>query len=127
MWNFIVDKLEQCKLRKADFIKIPQLKYEFLENMCNGFHNMTNLTEEGKEMAALIEKGINNNCFACEFAAFDCCNCPLLIFNDGKLTYACFETFSLYDILSGCVSGGRWDKAIAIAKEIRDSWRDLYD
>lgn len=61
MWNFIIDKLEHCKLRKADFIKIPQLKYEFLENMRNGFRNMPNLTEEGKEMADLIEKGINNN------------------------------------------------------------------
>lgn len=61
MWNFIIDELEQCKLRKADFIKIPQLKYEFLENMRNGFRNMPNLTEEDKEMADLIEKGINTN------------------------------------------------------------------
>lgn len=125
MWNFIIDKIEQWKTQKSGFTKISQLKEEFLENMRNGFRNMTNLTEEGKEMAALIEKGIHNNCFSCEFADRDCGNCPLLGSNGGKLTENCTDPYSTYSVFIICVSGCKWDAAIVLAKEIRDSWRDV--
>lgn len=125
MWNFVIEVLEQCKTQDLGVTKLSAVKEEFLDKMRNSLRNETNLNEEGKEMKDIIENGLFNNCFACEFCVGDCRDCPLCEANGGTLKFDCIEEFSTFSCLAICVRSYEWDAAIVLAKEIRDSWRDV--
>lgn len=102
MWDGVISELEDAKI---NFYGVPEI-LPIKQGYC--------------------DSEVFNSCFACDFARteaqkkgdFDknyCCFCPLTIVE-------CYDKRSPYEQLLALEDTDEYDKAIALAKEIRDSF-----
>lgn len=109
LWDFIVKQLRLIKefgWPIPDIIYVKEFYFYFSEK---------------KEKPVPFVK---NLCFACAFADekshVRCSACPLSV-------KVCWDETSPYAVLEGLEGTFNYDKAIKLAEEIRDSWRNIHE
>lgn len=102
MWEFIINRIKDASLvcsDKKDII-LTEVKEEYLQKVKARLEEKEFLGEKDTWILEKINKGILNNCWACQYVldkygcAYCSNECPLLEDNEGKLRYQCTLWYS---------------------------------
>lgn len=139
-WNFIISELKEYQnlLEEKGNAKITTLiniKKRSLEKLKAAIQNKNEVYDIIVRNVQ-IKREILNDCWACQFAYYSslfkisdtfCNRCPLLVVNKGNLKVRCDYSSSVYSKLSDLIENHYFKKAIKLAEEIKDAWREIND
>lgn len=134
MWEFVINRIKDASLSVSDIKNvciqgIQEVKEEYLEKVKARLEEREFLGEKDIWILKKINKGIQNNCWACQyvldesFHGYCFTSCPLLKNHEGKLEHDCAFYASEYFLLKKALQDHNWDKALKLATDIKDAWR----
>ena len=133
MWEFVINRIKDASLLVSDIknVCIQEVKEEYLEKVKARLEEREFLGEKDIWILKKINKGIQNNCWACQYALDESfhghcfTSCPLLKNHEGKLEHNCAFYASEYFLLKIALQDHNWDKALKLATDIKDAWREV--
>lgn len=133
MWEFVINRIKDASLSVSDIkdVCIQEVKEEYLEKVKARLEERKFLGEKNRWLLKKINKSIQNNCLACQYVLdesyrVNCfTSCPLLKTCEGKLEHNCSFYASEYFLLKIALQDHNWDKALKLATEIKDAWREI--
>lgn len=131
MWEFVINRIKDVSLSISDIkdVCIQVVKEEYLEKVKARLEEKEFLGEKDTWLLEKINKGIQNNCWACQYVLDESyqghcfTSCPLLEKHEGKLEHNCAFCASEYFLLKRALQDHEWDKALMHATVIKDAWR----
>lgn len=141
-WNFIISELKEYQnlleeKGNAKITTLTNIKKRSLEKLKAAVQNKNEVYDIIVKNVLQIEGKPKNDCWACQFAYKTnkwinvfltiCDNCPLLVVNKGNLKVRCDYSSSVYSKLSDLIENHYFKKAIKLAEEIKDAWREIND
>lgn len=132
-WEFVVNKIKDASLliHANEDSCIQDIKEEYLKKVKAILEEKEFLNEKDKWLLEKINKGIKNACWACQYVLDEnskgYCNttCPLLVQNGGSLKISCCFEHSSYILLKTALNEHDYQKALELAIEIKDAWREI--
>ena len=133
MWEFVINRIKDASLSVSDIkdVGIQEVKEEYLQKVKARLEERKFLGEKNRWLLKKINKGIQNNCWACQYVLDESSRgncftfCPLLENHEGKLEHNCSFQASEYFLLKIALQNHNWDKALKLATEIKDAWREV--
>lgn len=129
MWEFVLNRIKDTSMLISDDkdVTLREVKKEYLEKVKDSLEEKEFLSAKETWLLEKINKGIRNACWACQYVLdelgyVNCrTRCPLLKNNKGKLNHWCNE----YSFLCLVLQNHNYERAIELATEIKDAWRDV--
>ena len=131
MWEYIINAIEDASLyiNKKKDVSLIKIKKEYLKKVKARLEEKEFLNEKDTWLLKSIEKGIQNDCWACEYVTMEknvkTCSCPLLKRQNGKITHRCFYLVSIYSSLTRALEAHAYGMALKLATDIKDAWREI--
>lgn len=134
MWEFVIERIKDASLVSLSNNKdicLHEVKEEYLKKVKALLEEKEFLVEKDKWILKKINNCIYNDCWACQYILDEtyqvscCSSCPLLEDNKGKLSYNCKHLYSNYVLLKVALNNYDYDKALKLATEIKDAWREV--
>lgn len=133
MWEFVINRIKDASLSVSNIknVCIQEVKEEYLQKVKARLEERKFLGEKNRWLLKKINKGIQNNCWACQYALDESSHgncftsCPLLKTCEGKLEHNCVFSVSEYYLLNIELLDHNWDKALKLATVIKDAWREI--
>lgn len=133
MWEFVINRIKDASLlinEKKD-ICVKEIKKEYHQKVKARLEEKEFLNEKDTWILEKINKGILNNCWACQYVldkygcAYCSNECPLLEDNEGKLRYQCTLWYSDFVSFNVALKKHDYKKALKLATVIKDAWREV--
>ena len=132
MWEFVINRIKDASLLVSDIknVCIQEVKEEYLEKVKARLEEKEFLNEKDTWLLRSIEKGIQNDCWACEYVTMEknvktCNSCPLLKRQNGKITHRCFYLVSIYSSLTRALEAHAYGMALKLAIFMKIAWREV--
>lgn len=134
MWEFVINRIKDASivsLSNNKDICLQEVKEEYLEKVKARLEEREFLSEKDKWLLKKINKGMQNDCWACQYVLDESCHgacftsCPLLEKHRGKLRHVCIFWSSNYSLLKIALEEHEYEKALKLATEIKDAWREV--
>ena len=133
MWEFVINRIKDASLLVSDIknVCIQEVKEEYLEKVKARLEEIEFLGEKDIWILKKINEGIQNNCWACQYVLDESFHgycftfCPLLKNHEGNLEHDCAFYANYYFLLKTALQDHNWDKALKLATDIKDAWREV--
>ena len=132
MWEYIINAIEDASLyiNKKKDVSLIKIKKEYLKKVKARLEEKEFLNEKDKWLLKSIEKGIQNDCWACEYVTMEknvktCNSCPLLKRQNGKINHRCFYLVSIYSSLTRALEAHAYGMALKLAIFMKIAWREV--
>lgn len=132
MWEYIINAIEDASLciNKKKDVSLIKIKKEYLKKVKARLEEKEFLNEKYTWLLKSIEKGIKNDCWACEYVTMEknvktCDLCPLLKRQNGKITHICFDPVSIYSSLTRALETHDYGMALKLAIFMKIAWREV--
>ena len=133
MWEFVINRIKDASLLVSDIknVSIHRVKGVYLEKVKARLEEREFLGEKDIWILKKINKGIKNNCWACQYVldeSFhgDCfTSCPLLKNHEGKLEHDCAFYASEYVLLQMALQAHDYGMALKLAIFMKIAWREV--
>lgn len=133
MWEFVINRIKDTSLSVSDikYVCIQEVKEKYIEKVKARLEEKEFLGEKEKWLLKKINKGIKNNCWACQYVldesyrGYCFTSCPLLEKHEGKLEHHCAFESSEYFLLKEALQDHNWDEALKLATDIKDAWGEI--
>lgn len=133
MWEFVINKIKDTSLSVSDIkdVCIQEVKEEYLQKVKARLEEKEFLGEKDTWLLKKINKGIQYNCWACQYMldesyhGYCFTSCPLLEYCRGKLEHNCAFWASNYSLLKIALEEHDYEKALKLATDIKDAWREV--
>ena len=117
-------------INKQKAVRLIKIKKEYLKKVKARLEKKEFLNEKDTWLLKSIEKGIQNDCWACEYVTMEknvktCNSCSLLKRQNGKITHRCFYFVSIYSSLTRALEAHAYGMALKLAIFMKIAWREV--